>query len=331
MHFKPRLSVLLLIFPLLLGGVETAHAKKMYRWVDENGKVFFSDLVPPDQVQHKRETMNENARVLDVVEKAKTKQEIEQQKRLDALRREQDKIIAKQAASDKVLLSTYRSVEDMYRSLDNKLALMEGEKNMLEGNKQRLEQQLLQQQLQAANHERNAQKVPEKLLSDIAATRQQIVQNIQELARHESTRQAVDKEFRADIARFEFLTQSYNTNRASQSKQAVSSGPNELGLYTCQDADQCDKAWKLAGEFVYKYANTGRDVENEKLIMTAAPFNDSDMSLSVSKLDKDGVQQIFLDIRCKASNMGKELCASEKAQAMRRGFAGYIELQLTAQ
>ena len=320
---------LILLIPLLLSSVQFAHAKKMYRWVDENGKVYFSDVVPPDQVQHKRETRNENARVLDVVEKAKTAEELEKQKHLDALRKEQEKIIAKQQADDKVLLSTYRSVDDMNKALDSKLALMDGEKKMLEGNKQRLEQQLLQQQQQAANLERNAQKMPEKLLAEINSTRQQIEQNVQEMAHYESNRQGVEKEFKASIARFQFLTADKGDEPKSVNPQP-DNAPNELGLFSCKDAAQCDKAWKIAGEFVYKYANTRHDVENEKLIMTAAPFNDEDLSLSVSRLDKGAVQEIFLDLRCKASNLGKELCNSEKAQAIRKGFATYIQLQLAS-
>lgn len=330
MRFKSHALAFVFMVPLLLSGTTDSHAKKMYRWVDENGRVFFSDVVPPDQVQHKRETMNENARVLDVVEKAKTPEELAQQKRLDALRKEQEKIIAKQAADDKVLLSTYRSLEDMHKALENKLALMDGEKRAIEGNRRRMEQQLLQQQQQAANLERNARKVPEKLLKEIASTRQQIEQNVQEMARHESSRQSAEKEFRADIARFEFLTQADATQQ-SQAQPAPDNTVNELGLFTCRDAAQCDKAWKIAGEFVYKYATTGRDVENEKLVMTAAPFNDDELSLSVSRLEKAGIQQIFLDLRCKDSNIGKELCDSEKARAIRRGFAAYIQLQLASQ
>lgn len=330
MRFKSRALALIYILPLLLCGMTDGYAKKMYRWVDENGRVIFSDVVPPDQVQHKRETINENARVLDVVEKAKTPEELAQQKRLDALRKEQEKIIAKQAADDKVLLSTYRSLDDMNKALENKLALMDSEKKMIEGNRRRMEQQLLQQQQQAATLERNAQRVPEKLLKEIASTRQQIEQNVQEMARHESTRQSVEKEFRADIARFAFLTQA-DENRKNQPPPEADNAVNELGLFTCQDAGQCDKAWKIAGEFVYKFATTGRDVENEKLVMTAAPFNDDDLSLSVSRLEKGGIQQIFLDLRCKDSNMGKELCDSEKAQAIRRGFTAYIQLQLASQ
>lgn len=320
-----------LILPLLILASPQVAAKKMYRWVDENGNVYFSDQVPPDQVQHKRDTLNEKARVLDTVEKAKSAEQLEQQRRLDALRKEQEKIIAKQASNDKVLLTTYRSLDDMTRALDSKLAAMDGEKKMVEGNLQRFEQQLLKQQQQAADHERNAQKVPEKLLADISASKRQIETTKQELERHGLEKQKVEKEFQADMARFKFLTQGNVDTKTTQSNLAASNANNELGLYVCQDAEQCVKAWAIAGEFVAKFSTTAQDVETEKLIMRAAPFEDTDISLSVSKLERGNQQQIFLDIRCKQSNIGKELCASEKAQAIRRGFAPYVQLQLTSQ
>ena len=330
MRLKLHSLALVLVFSLLLIGANDSYARKrLYRWVDDEGNVTFSDQVPPDQVQHKRETLNEKAQVVDVVERAKTPEELARQKRLEELRREQEKIIAKQAAADKVLLATYRNLDDMNRALENKLALLDGKKRVIDGNKQRFEQQLFQQQQQAANLERNGKTIPEKLLRDIAASRQQIALSEQELRRHKQEQEVVEREFRADMARFEFLTRDYNDIKDTRESLAASNANNELGLFVCQDAEQCERAWKLAADFVYKYATTGRDVETDKLIMTAAPVNDNDFSLSVSKLDQSGTQQIFLDIRCKDSNIGYEFCNSEKAQTIRRSFSPYIQLQLS--
>ena len=333
MRLNPHSIALILAFPLLLTGASDSHAKKLYRWVDEKGNVTFSDQVPPDQVQHKRETLNEKAEVLQVLDKARTPEELAQQKRLEDLRKEQDKIIAKQAAADKVLLATYRTLDDLNRALENKMALLDGKRRVIESNKQRFEQQLVQQQQQAANLERNAQKVPEKLLKDIASTQQQIESIQQELARHELERQAVEREFKADITRFEFLAKGQNDSdsETKESTLAASNANNEIGLFICQDAEHCEKAWKIATEFVHQNSTTGRDVETEKLVMSAAPVNDQDFSLSISKLTQGNTQQIFLDIRCKSSNIGRELCGSEKAQAIRRSFSGYIQSQLSPQ
>ena len=322
----------ILILALALISCESAFAKKMYRWVDDEGNVFFSDQVPPDQVQYKRETLSEKAKVLGVVEKAKTPEQIDLQKRLDALRKEQEKIIAKQASNDKVLLSTFRSLEDMNKALENKLAAFDVEQKVIAGNIKRFEQQLQQQEQQAADHERNARKVPEKLLADITASKQQVEVAKQELDRNIAERQKSEKEFKADMVRFQFLTQPGGEAKITGKSLAESNAVNSLGLFICQDDAQCDKAWKIAGEYVVKYSTTGQDVESENLIMRATPAKDDDLSLSVSKLDHGkGRQQIFLDVRCRQSSLGAELCSGGKVQALREGFAPFIQSQLTSQ
>ena len=326
---KHTLLALVLAVPIL--AADPAFAKKMYRWVDDSGNVYFSDQVPPDQVQHKRETLNEKARVTDVLEKAKTAEQLTQQKRLDELRKEQEKIIAKQAANDKVLLSTFRNVDDLQKAIANKLAALDAARKVIEGNIELLESQLRQQQQQAANLERSGSKLPEKLLGDIAASKQQIEAAKQDLQRHQAERQNSEKEFKADVARFQFLTQSQKTGKTDKSSLAASNASNELGLFVCEDAIQCEKAWKIAGEFVANNSTTDQDVESEKLIMRAAPQTDTDLSLSASLLERNDVRQIFLDIRCRQSSLGLELCASAKAQAIREAFAPFIQSQLAAQ
>lgn len=326
-HFKKFMIVGL----ALLLGSESAVAKKMYRWVDDNGNVYFSDQVPPDQVKHQRETLSEKARVLEITEKAKTAEQLEQQKRLDALRKEQEKIVAKQAGNDKVLLSTFRTLDDMHRTLENKLAALDVEQRVIEGNVKRFEIQLMHQQQQAADDERNARKVSEKLLTEIAASKQQIEEARQELVRHIAERQATEKEFKADMARFQFLTQSGSDAKTTGKSLADNNAGNVLGLFVCQDATQCEKAWKIASTFVAEHSTTPQDVETNKLIMRGPPVKDDDLSLSASLLNQKGQLQIFLDIRCKQSTLGAELCAGSKAQAIRQEFAPYIQQQLTSQ
>lgn len=307
-----------------------AQAKKMFRWLDEQGSVHFSDQVPPDQVQQKRDTLNEKARVIDTVDKAKTPEQIEQHKRLDALRKEQEKIIAKQASDDKVLLATYRTLDDIQRGLEIRLREVAGSKSAVQGNLKRYEQQLSQQLQEAATHERNASKLPQKLLDEIEATKRQIEQAKIEIVRHETEQQLVQKEFQANMARFQFLTQNASDAKAARGNLAANNANNELGLFVCQSAEQCLQAWQISAEFVAKFSTTGQDVINENLIMRAAPVNDSDISLSISRL-QEKEQRIFLDIRCKNSSSGQELCASDKAQTIRRSFASYIQSQLSSQ
>ena len=100
----------------------------------------------------------------------------------------------------------------------------------------------------------------------------------------------------------------------------------ELGLYLCGSPAQCEKAWESAHQFVRTFSTRPTDINNEKLLMTAEPAADSDLSLSVSKIDMgNNQQQLFLDIRCRQSSLGMELCASDKVRDIRTSFRTYIE------
>lgn len=315
----------LLLFFLLFIGTQSLYAR-MYRWVDEDGRVFFSDQVPQDQIKHKRAMLNEKARVVQIVEEAKTQEQIELETRLQDLRKRQEKIIAKQKSHDKVLLSTYRNVEDMRLALDGKMLALDAQRKVAEGNLLRLEQQLGQQQRQAANVERRGQKVPEKLLADIEGSKQQIEEARLEIQRHLDKKQQVKKSLEADIERFVFLTQPKVDAARLSDKTAERKAASELGLFICESQRQCESAWRVARRFVNKYSTTPVDIDSDKLIMRAAPVYESDLSLSVSKMtvEKDR-QQIFLDIRCRKSTLGVELCASPKVKDLRHSFTGFIE------
>ncbi len=313
-------------FILLLFCWQNGYAKKMYRWVDGQGRVFFSDQVPQDQIKHKRESLNKSARVVDIMEEAKTKEQIELEKRLKILRMQQEKIIAKQKSNDKVLLSTFRNVDDMKMALRGKLAALDAQRKVAEGNLLRLQIQLQQQQKKAASYERNGQKVPKTLLTKIAASKEQIDAAKIEIHRHIEKRVAIKKDFEMDIARFSFLTQSRSEAGRLSNRSAEHKAAKELGLFICENAEQCEKAWNIARHFVDIHSTTGVDIDTDKLVMRATPVIDSDLSLSISrlKLNKHR-QQIFLDIRCRKSSLGMELCISPKVKAIRSSFSQFIQ------
>ena len=315
---------------ILMLGAQSVLAKKMYRWVDEQGNVRYSDQVPPDQVKHRRESLSDTARVIEVVEKEKTKAQRELEKRLHVLRKQQDEIIAKQKSHDKVLLSTFRTVDDMELAFKGKMLALDGQRKMFLGNLKRLEQQLQQQQKRAAQYERDGRKVPPELLAKIADFKAQIAQTYIEISNQFEKKKRVGQQFEADISRFAFLTQSGSESKVLSRKTADDKAENELGLYICETDVQCDKAWLAAKRFIYTYSTTELDIETDTLIMSMTPYKDTDLSLSVSKMDvENNREQIFLDIRCRNSSSGAELCRGEKADKIRYSFSDYIKSALT--
>jgi len=323
-----RVATLTLLLWILTGHV--AYAKKMYRWTDEAGKIYYSDQIPPEQIKYRRESLTETGRVVDVVEKEKTPAQRKLEKRLEQLRDQQEAIINKQKMRDKVLLSTFRSLDDMNLALKEKMQALDSQKKVLQGNLQRLKKQRQQQQQKAAQYDRDGQPVPQKLLAAIADSEQQIELSYIEIAKHFEKKKTIREKFERDIVRFKFLTQSETKNKVDLSHQtAEEKAASELGLYLCETEAICAQAWQVAKRFILLYSNTRLDTETDHLIMTEAPYKDDDLSLSISKMDiKKGQSKLFLDIRCRESSLGKELCQSNRAKKIRSSFNDYIRAAL---
>lgn len=300
------------------------YAKKMYQWTDENGNSYFSDQVPPDQAKHRRSSLSKTGRVLEVTEKAKTKEQLDQEFRLDKLRKEEEKLIQKQRIHDRALLSTFRSKEDMLLAIQKKEETLDKQKSIIEGNLSRFEEQLKKQQKEAANFERDAQPIPDKVIKELKVTENRIEQTQRALRIHIEKQDEIKKVNEADVERFLFLTQS-SKDLAHRAQIPSIKEANELGLFYCENDHQCKKAWEIGRIFVNRYSTTEADVYNEKLIMNRPPPKDTDISLSLSKLTiNDNDYQLFLDIRCRDSSAGRELCASQQVKDIRSSFRSYI-------
>ncbi len=324
-HFSTTNLVIAVLVTMLAGHSGLARAKKMYRWIDEQGKVFYSDKIQPKDVRHRREALNESVRVIEVTEKEKTKEQRELDKRLQLLREQQQAIIDKQKAHDKVLLSTFRNVGDMQVALKGQMLALDGKRKVVRGNLERLEQQLLQKQKRAAQYERDGRLVPLKLLEDINESRKQIEKTYVELANQFEKKKKVREDFQRDIKRFIYLVESKKNDQDDGYLSAKNKAASELGLFICDTIKQCDQAWQGAKQFVRKYSTVALDIENDALIMSQKPFKDTDISLSVSRMNEDdGSQQLFLDIRCRQSTLGDQLCRSRKVKDMRYSFNDFI-------
>lgn len=309
---------------------QTAVAKKMYRWQDENGKWIYSDQVPPSQIQHKRETLNKNAQVIAVTDKPRTKDEIVLEKRLKELKQQQDRIIAAQKTHDKMLLSSFLNIETMIANHNSKIKALDSQEKEKQVAIKKLEEDLAKQRAEAVNYERGNKKVDASILNAIEEDGKKIAQLKAEIVEIQAKKARINKTYLTDKERFEFLTST--TGKASPTSTTSSNGDkalNQLGLFSCDTTEQCDTAWKIAKDFVKTNSTTKLNVDSDKLIMTDDPIRASDLSLSASKtIGEDNKQQIFLDIRCVETVQGKEICGNPKAESLRVQFSNYLRSAL---
>lgn len=106
----------------------SAHAQ-LYRWVDDQGRVQFGDRVPPQYAKYGHEVLSEDGRVIEQVEREKTKEEIaiiEAEKARQVVLQKQRE---EQARADATLLRTFTSTEDIDRTLEQRINSIQSQIN----------------------------------------------------------------------------------------------------------------------------------------------------------------------------------------------------------
>lgn len=163
----------------------------LYRYVDDKGVVVLDRHgVPSQYIGKGYEVLNEQGRVIRVVQAAPTAQE--RQLLLEAEAR---------ANSDLQLLRLYASVQDVERAKKRKLAELDGVIGIARSNLQALHTQQDNLQSQAANHERAGREVPESLLVQIGNLKKEQASLQRDIDRYLKVREEAEGSFGRDQAR----------------------------------------------------------------------------------------------------------------------------------
>ena len=182
-----------------------ADAGKLYKWVDENGKVHYTDTPPPESSSKEREVLNDQGMVTETLAREKTDEEIaaEQAAARDAAERKriEDEI----AAKDRMLLSTYTRVEELEMARDGRIQALDAQIRVVSGSISTLEDRLTKLEQQAKQVEANGREVPATLQQQITETRAELLQNQKFLFARQQEQDQIREQFTREIARFKEL------------------------------------------------------------------------------------------------------------------------------
>ncbi|MEM8844367.1 MAG: DUF4124 domain-containing protein [Pseudomonadota bacterium] len=109
---------------LLIGASLGVSKADVYKWVDENGDVQFSDRIPAEESKRGHDVLNEQGIVVESVDSEKTPEEIRQaaeQARLAEIKRQEAE---KQAAHDKALLKSFTSIDELVNAHEERMGLI---------------------------------------------------------------------------------------------------------------------------------------------------------------------------------------------------------------
>ncbi len=301
---------------------------KMYRWVDDEGRVQYSDRVPPAQKAKEHSRFDDSGIEVEKVKAAKSKEEIQKQlareKALKRLRAEQQRIIDTQKAADRVLLRTFRSEDDIKMARDGKLTAIDVHIQVIRGNIKRLKNRLEELQKGAADMERQGKKPSRRYLADMTSLRQQIKDAYASIIVKERDKDTIWASHEEDLQRFRTL------KKLQPEKPGITPSQQTASLLetvvACPDLASCNLAWKKAQTYVELYATTPMQLFSDIILMTRMPIQDDEFSLTVTRItDKKGTgAEIFLDLQCKNSPGGAAFCETEKVEAVRHNFRGAL-------
>lgn len=184
------------------------HASKLYKWVDDNGRVFYSDKVPPEAAARERERLTSQGVTVEVRAAAKTPEEIAEEQRRQAEEQRRLEAEAQQREQDRILLLTYASVGDIERIRDEQLIAAQARITQAEARLAKLNDDLGTQQQRAAALERSGGGDLSEQHKKIEELRRQVSAQQAAVAEREREREQLALRFEAELARFkQLLTQ----------------------------------------------------------------------------------------------------------------------------
>lgn len=183
-----------------------AAAQKLYRWVDEDGKVHYSQSLPPEAVDRARRelsarsgmTTGEVERVLTGEERAEAAAEAAI---LDASRR----LAEERSQRDQVLIGSYSNESDLQRAYDERFSLVDETLKATRVSIDSQRQTLASLLASAADREFGGQPVDARTRESIRETYARLSSQQTLMQRREAERAVLEAEFDETLARYREL------------------------------------------------------------------------------------------------------------------------------
>lgn len=191
------------LLPLLLAALALPAQARLYKWVDAQGKVHYTDTLPPDSASQGNAELSRSGNVVRKAESAE-----EKQKRLaaEAAEAERRKAAAEQARKDRALLATYTTEQEIDLARDRTL---ENHNLMIKSAQARLSQlepsaKALEQKVQAAT--KQGKPAPDYLRQQYESKRGEVEEAQHVIAANEEAMVRVRARYEAEKQRFRELT-----------------------------------------------------------------------------------------------------------------------------
>ncbi len=190
----------------------SATAATLYKWIDDNGEVRYSDRLPPSAAKKKRQTLNDQGIVVDTIEAAKTDDELaaeaEAKAALEIKQAEEKRLKNAQDKKDRVLLLTFSSEQEMSSVHSNRTEVIDSVIQLIEKSISATEGSLIELEDSAdLNYISKGKEVPGGLAQKIEHFSRKIFNRKEQLRLKQEEKRKINEQFELDLARYRLLKQ----------------------------------------------------------------------------------------------------------------------------
>lgn len=191
--------------------VNIGQAAKLYKWIDEDGNVRYSDRLTVQQSQQRHQTLTPDGRVLDTQERALSQSERDEIKRQQELQKieaeRQARIKAEKDHHDRVLMMTFTSEAEILEAQKERLDVIDSVINLLNKNIQSEQEKLAQLEQRAQTQYINKDKVvPGGLAQNIEYFSEKILNKQRQLELKVEEKTRLKEQYANDLLRYRELS-----------------------------------------------------------------------------------------------------------------------------
>jgi len=189
-------------------------ADRLYKWVDDDGRVHYSDVIPPQRINKGHAVVDKEGVVVTTVDAVKHGEALRKEKARQDREEQALERAHQQAIHDRQLLDTYDTRDQLIDAQDERLAAIDGVLKINVAHIDRLKKQHAELMKRAAQQERDGKTVSASLREEIDGFAAQIDQQQAYVGAKTVERERTARQFTEDLARFDELKGTLETPSA---------------------------------------------------------------------------------------------------------------------
>ena len=179
---------------------------ELYKWVDDKGQIHYSDSVPPEAINKQRDVIDQKGIVVDEIGAAKTKAQLEEDKRRKAQEAIKQQQLDAKHRHDKMLLETYNNDSDIVKMRERKLAAISDIITINQNRIDKLKEDLVPFKKQVAAIQKNNKEIPGELRDKVKEIKDHIAMRVKIIQQQHDEQDRLRDKFQQDLERFRYLT-----------------------------------------------------------------------------------------------------------------------------